>query len=136
MKTVFMCENCGLEFDSGADCAEHEVSCKTFIIKECYKCGKTEKIETNNDYEYEADHAIESWHSINLGRQGYGSFMDGCDVDFELYDDCLITLVKSFPIEYQERIYNSGSNLQESSEDWLSRNFGNCIKLSSNPDRK
>lgn len=120
MKIVYACDNCGESFDLEEDCVEHEIGCKTFFHKECFKCGKTEEIEAKDDYETE--HLLEGWHLLDLGRQGYGSNLDGCDVDFELCDECLIMFVKSFPIEYQEKIFNSGSNAWGSQEEWIEIN--------------
>jgi len=71
----------------------------------CSKCGKTEDYDDN----YEFASVIESgWHKIELGRMGYGSIMDGSDINFEYCDDCLYDEIMSF--ENPRLILCTGSN--------------------------
>jgi hypothetical protein len=83
---------------------------KTFC---CSKCRKETKYV--DDFETDAWlHVAKSscWH-IYLGRAGYGSGLDGSDVNFGLCDDCLIEFINTFPEESQNEIRHSGSN-----QDW------------------
>lgn len=101
----WICEKCGEEFDNEQYCLQHERNCNPVVIHTCAKCGKQESWGINEDiYRYEQ----ESWHPINLGKMGYGSGLDGCDVDFELCDNCLCEIIDTF--KHKENIYNSGSN--------------------------
>lgn len=97
----------------------------------CSKCGKVQD---------------EDMLKVDLGQAGYDSAFDGSFVRFNVCDNCLIEfkshpsesynfpdyldaprkyddflyrLVKSFPLEHQEPILNSGSNTYLSSEDWI-----------------
>jgi hypothetical protein len=91
------------------------------IYFKCDKCG-FEREYTPNSFDEEG-----CWN-ISLGRAGYGSTLDGCEVDFDLCDKCLRELVDSFTIEGQERVLNSGSNQYGSSEDWIkAKELGCCI---------
>ena len=84
---------------------------------------------------------------VDLGQAGYNSAFDGSFVKFNICNDCLLEfkshpsetynfsdyldtprkyddflyrLVKSFPLEHQEPILNSGSNTYfSSSEEWI-----------------
>jgi hypothetical protein len=118
-KETFTCDKCELEFDDEQECIEHEEFCGKSVIVKCDKCGKEEDIG-DDEYGWKS----EGWYNINLGRQGYGSGLDGCDVQFLLCDDCLIELVRSFTWEGQEKVLNSGSNSYLSSEDWIKLHKG------------
>lgn len=116
MKKVesYFCDKCEWKFDNEEDCLEHEEACGKSIINKCDKCGKEEDVG-DDEYGWKS----EGWYNINLGRPGYGSGLDGCDVEFLLCDDCLIEFINSFTVEGQEKVINSGSNTYLSSEDWI-----------------
>jgi hypothetical protein len=80
----------------------------------CSKCGKVTEYRVD-----EFDSKINRVWSIDLGRAGYGSSFDGCDVRFQLCDDCLTKLIMSFPMTSQVKIWNSGSNAYGTDEEWL-----------------
>ncbi len=122
MKIIYTCEKCGKDFNSYEKCIEHENKCnkdfnsyekciehenkcnkQNFFI--CYKCGKTNIWHNNDSNAFEIENQC---HSINLGRMGYGSKLDGCDVNFNLCDKCLYNLIETFKLK--DEIYNSGSN--------------------------
>lgn len=121
-KEKFYCERCNGEFNSKYECEEHEKNCgvtKKFV---CDKCGKvTEYLKgtPRNADECFLQCNIEGCHTINLGRPGYGSKLDGCDVEFNLCDDCLVELIESFTLEGQANIHNSGSNTYGTNEEWI-----------------
>lgn len=115
MKQKWVCEKCGEEFEDKQECLDHEKNCNPIEIHTCAKCGKQESWGINEDvYGY----LREGWHHINLGRMGYGSSLDGCDVEFELCDQCLNDVIETF--KHKENIYNSGSNfyLDDEYEDY------------------
>jgi hypothetical protein len=66
----------------------------------------------------------ERCHHINLGRPGYGSGLDGCDVEFNLCDDCLIAFINTFTVEGQEKVHNSGSNAYLDTDTWIKLHKG------------
>jgi len=105
MKTKWLCEKCDEEFYNEQECIQHELECDPFEYHFCYKCGKNESWTKSNDGQ---GHKKESWHKIWLGRMGWGSSLDGCDVNFELCDECLCEFIKGF--KHKEYIYDSGSN--------------------------
>lgn len=76
---------------------------------QCYKCGK--ETEYNQDSEIYTDVIkSQSCWTIDLGQAGYGSALDGCEVKFDLCDECLDGIINTFL--HKDRIYNSGSNLR------------------------
>lgn len=92
---------------------------KYVVIHECYKCGKKIEYTSNTPYptsEYDVDSNLEdiisfnSMHKIELGRMGYGSRMDGSDVNFTVCDNCLVEWISTFPQDSQDAIHNSGCN--------------------------
>lgn len=105
MKSMWICEKCGAEFSSEQECIQHELQCDQEVIHICSKCGKKESWKTSEDI---GGSLSESWHSFYLGRMGYGSKLDGCDVNFEICDDCFVDWVDTFKLK--KDIYNSGSN--------------------------
>jgi hypothetical protein len=105
MKSVWICEKCGAEFSNEQECIQHELQCDQEVIHICSKCGKEESWKMNDD---EFGFRQEGWHEIYLGRMGYGSGLDGSDVNFELCDKCLCEFINTF--EHKNDIYNSGSN--------------------------
>jgi len=119
-KAQYVCEKCEKEFNSERECGDHEKNCQVIHRFLCDKCGKTIEycldIESDNFNTYWNS---EECHRIDLGRPGYGSGLDGCEVNFNLCDDCLIELINSFTIEGREKVINSGSNQYLSSEDWI-----------------
>jgi hypothetical protein len=100
MKVIWQCEKCKEEFYDKQECINHEKKCNYEEIHICARCGKEELLK--------CEYLQESWHQINLGRMGYGSALDGNDVDFEICDNCLCEIIDEF--KYKEDIYNSGSN--------------------------
>jgi hypothetical protein len=110
----FICEKCDLEFDIEIDCQEHEEHCGKSNIIKCSKCGNEEDI-ADDEHGWKS----EGWYHIDLGRPGYGSGLDGSDVEFTLCDDCLIGFIQTFTPEGQEKVFNSGCNTYLSSLDWI-----------------
>lgn len=49
----------------------------------------------------------------------HNHFVDWTNINSIEYDDFLYDLVRTFPLERQEEIFNSGSNTYLSSEDWI-----------------
>jgi hypothetical protein len=120
--TKYNCEICESTFLSESECVSHEENCKPHIESfTCDKCGEKEEWE-KNDVWAETNH--EGCHYINLGQMGYGSGLDGSNVNFQICDKCLIGFVKSFTLEGQEKIFNSGSSHYMSSEDWIRETKG------------
>ncbi|KAF6565365.1 hypothetical protein G9G63_09405 [Paenibacillus sp. EKM202P] len=117
----FQCEKCEEIFTDEGICATHEVNCCTEETRWCYKCGKTETWNVKDDWAFTNQ---EQWHTVNLGRMGYGSSLDGCDVEFTICDDCLCGIVDTFEIEGQEKVYNSGSNTYLPTEIWIRKARG------------
>lgn len=118
MRTVYISED-GNRFDSEEECLEYEKNGNAYYTTlTCSKCGKTKRYTVR---EYFNDGGIDSllyeFHELSAGRPGYGSKLDGCDVDFCLCDDCLSELVGSFTNEGKEKIYNSGSNYYAKEEE-------------------
>lgn len=105
LKTKYFCETCGEEFNTEKGCIRHEKECDPIEYHTCTKCGESKSWTKRNDGQ---GHYIEGWHKIYLGRQGYGSNLDGSDVNFELCDQCLCEYIETFI--HKEDIYNSGSN--------------------------
>jgi hypothetical protein len=105
MRKVFYCEVCDDEFDSELECSQHEVTCNPTEIFTCDKCGSVTKW---NRKDFHAFVYESQCHNIHLGRAGYGSSLDGSDVNFSLCDDCLCAFIGTF--KNKESIYNSGSN--------------------------
>lgn len=87
-------------------------------------------------------HLTYNLHCIDFGREDkYPSMLDGVYVSFKLCDPCfrafdkkcpkdsndvsvfpdeyLYNFIKTFPLEHQEPIFNSGCNTYLSSEDWI-----------------
>lgn len=111
MNSKYYCEKCDYEFEDPNECMLHEKECQQERIHTCFKCGKETKYIKDTMLENEC------W-SIYLGRAGYGSGLDGCDVEFDLCDDCLIAFVNSFTKEGQDMVFNSGSNYYLSNEEY------------------
>jgi hypothetical protein len=105
LKNIYKCEICDESFDDRDECMNHEELCNPTTTYTCNKCGKT---ETWGNKDEEAWIYLETWHNIHLGRMGYGSGLDGSDVNFELCDNCLCEFIRTFI--HKESIYNSGSN--------------------------
>lgn len=116
MRSIYYCDSCNDEFSSYDECEKHELDCGKTIKKWCYKCGKTHEWNTKDDWAFTYN---EEWHYIGLGRQGYGSSLDGSDVNFEICDDCLYEYIGSFTVEGREKIHNSGSNAYLPTEIWI-----------------
>jgi len=106
LRKMYICEKCGKNFCGEDECTNYEKACAKEYTFTCFKCGKI--IKWNSD---DIDSSIieNQCHIIDLGRGGYGSKLDGCDISFGLCDVCLSTFVESFKL--RENIYNSGSNV-------------------------
>lgn len=118
MKNIYGCEKCEEVYDDPKECSEHEAGCGKPEILNCYKCGHSEDV-VDDEYGWKK----EAWSHINLGRPGYGSSFDGCDVEFTLCDKCLQEIVNSFTDEGQEKVYNSGCNQYLTTEKWIERHL-------------
>lgn len=69
---------------------------------QCDKCGKEVEYEVlSNNYEDEI--ARECCWTIDLGVAGYGSVLDGCNVEFDLCDECLSSFIATFI--HKDRVY-------------------------------
>lgn len=106
MKIKYLCEYCETEFYTENECLEHEEICKLEVSYTCDKCGKSESWKINDDAWIKS----ENWYNINLGRAGYVSSLDGCEIDFTICDDCLTEYIKSLTLEGREKVFNSGGN--------------------------
>jgi hypothetical protein len=73
------------------------------VYFQCDKCGKEEEYEATSSRRDDVVTKEGCW-SIDLGRAGYGSRLDCCDVKFDLCDDCLCEFIETF--KYKNRIYN------------------------------
>lgn len=118
MKTnvTYQCEICEHVFTSLTDYEKHESLCDPKESFTCDKCGKKKEWSKNSDNKYSH---LQQCHYIELGRLGYGSGLDGCDVNFRICDECLIEFIDSFTLEGQEKVLNSGSNWRMPSGDWI-----------------
>ncbi len=105
MEIIYTCEKCGEKFSSKEECLEHEEFCGNLITFTCDKCGKTIEWKDNSENAFIYENQC---HRIILGRMGYGSMLDGSDVNFNLCDECLCQYIESF--KNKDIIYNSGSN--------------------------
>jgi hypothetical protein len=117
----YQCEKCEETFNNENDCQEHEVNCSLTESRWCYKCDKTEEWSVNDDWAFSNN---EGWHYINLGQMGYGSGLDGSNVDFVVCDHCLRGFINTFSLEGQEKIINSGSNTYLPTDIWLRKARG------------
>lgn len=73
---------------------------------QCDKCGEEFEYEVTGDG-YADKYNKDGYWSIDLGRPGYGSSFDGCDLQFDICDKCLREFIETF--KYKQRIFNSGS---------------------------
>jgi len=70
------------------------------VFHKCYMCGKDESLppepnfSNSNSCLNELYH-INRWHDISVKRPGYGSALDGLNINFELCDECLEHLINS-----------------------------------------
>jgi hypothetical protein len=92
----------------------------------CSKCGKTLEVDDdyfNNSDKFTQELDAEEFHTFYFPeRVGYGSHFDGCEGEFTLCDDCLYKLVSSFTPVGQEKVWNTGSNKECSTEEWIANN--------------
>lgn len=73
----------------------------------CQKCG----IHTVwHGCDFNASHVQNQCHTLQSGRAGYGSKLDGCEITIMVCDECLVEWISTFKLKNE--IYNSGSNLQ------------------------
>ncbi len=103
MKTLYVCEKCGKTFDTLEEYNQHEVNCNIVNIFTCDKCGKTIQWKQNDPHAFALQNKC---HNINLGILGYGSKLDGSNVNFNLCDDCLVSFIDTFI--HKDKIYYSG----------------------------
>jgi uncharacterized Zn-finger protein len=96
IKSRFVCEVCGIEFDRANDCLEHEKTCGEIETFTCNCCGETRSWNPNDVSEHVVNESIS--HHIDLGVMGYGSAFDGDHVVFDMCDSCLEKLTQSFVI--------------------------------------
>ena len=107
----YKCEICGEYFKDEQVCLEHENNCGKTIIHNCSKCGKKESYDSKSNETFIIEN---QWHNFDLGKLGYGSKLDGCHIDFEICDDCLVDLIDSFTESKSESIYSSESGFTSS----------------------
>jgi hypothetical protein len=117
----FLCEKCNESFEDKLECLVHEKTCSIVEKRWCFKCGKEESWNIDDDWAFTNS---EGWHNISLGQVGYGSMLDGSYVNFVICDDCLYEFIKTFNIEGQEKIFNSGSNYRFDSDIWIKAKLG------------
>lgn len=115
----FFCEQCNESFDNEHHAKVHEENCSLLNTFKCDKCS--EEVDLSDD---QYGFIENSCHQLDLGRMGYGSGLDGSEVQLNICDNCLIDLVDTFHIEARERIHNSGSNVYMSKEQWIRHEKG------------
>jgi len=72
---------------------------------QCDKCGIEYEYTPQKYYSDGED----GYWNIDLGRAGYGSqHFDGCDLKFDICDNCLYEFVLTF--KHKDRIFDSGRN--------------------------
>lgn len=86
----YYCEVCNKEFYDEWECAEHEAM-HTLSKLSCDKCGRKYPLNKKHNFILQ-----NMYHEVNLGNLGYGSKLDGCNVEFILCDDCLYNFVNTF----------------------------------------
>lgn len=74
----------------------------------CDKCSKEIEYREGKEYHLGFDFKSNECWSVNLGSAGYGSRLDGCEVVFDICDDCLTGFIDTF--NHADVVYNSGSN--------------------------
>lgn len=82
-----------IEYDYCLDCKRTENFEFNFV---CNKCGKSEGFSKDDFIKKDC------WHSIYVGQGGYGSKMDGMNIEFALCDDCLYEFTETFKIKLKE----------------------------------
>ena len=104
------CEKCERVFVNRYECMVHEESCGVKKKFTCGKCGKTT--------EYSSDPTGNEWmldnqcHLLKTGVSvGYGSKLDGCNIEIPLCDDCLFKMVESLTTEAKLKIYESSGEI-------------------------
>lgn len=98
MEIKYICEVCREAFDYRGDCYEHEIECgkeKSFM---CDRCGEVAEWNIGDELAFAMENGC--W-SVNLGVAEYGSRLDGCRVDFDLCDSCLVEWVEDLSPEAQ-----------------------------------
>lgn len=71
---------------------------------QCDKCGKEFGYDPQSVTYHDYILQQKCW-TIDLGKAGYGSSLDGCDIKFDLCDDCLYEFVSTF--RHVDRIFGS-----------------------------
>lgn len=107
-KEIFICEKCDKEFIDKSSCLNHEKLCETMINFKCDKCGNVTSFNPNDEFAFAE---VNRCWPFDKGRAGYGSWLDGSDIKFNLCDACLYVFIKSFTPDGQDKVFNSGSNL-------------------------
>lgn len=105
MLESYTCEKCETSFSSRNECLRHEAECGKTINLVCPKCGKEHTYNTKDNDAWIIEN---EWHEINLGRIGYGSLMDGSDINFRICDKCFYDFIVSFVDS--DSVLNTGSN--------------------------
>lgn len=107
IERVYRCGDCGEIFSTLGECVCHadiHVDDNVFV---CDKCGKEYKFKpTHIGHDYPDTNIL---HSFNNGIAGYGSKLDGTKISFNICDDCLVELLKTFTTAAQDRIFNEYS---------------------------
>lgn len=98
MEKSCVCKECG--------CVKAEESKPKQNIFICQKCGKP-TIWHGSDLNAEC--VQDRCHTLDGGRGGYGSQLDGCTIVLKVCDDCLKSWVDTFVCK--DEIYSSGSNM-------------------------
>jgi len=105
MVEKYICEKCKMSFPTKEKCLEHERNCCTTVEHYCAKTGKREIIDLRKDDAWAKEN---QWHKVRLGVMGYGSVMDGYNIEFELSDKALYEFIQSF--EKPNLVLETGSN--------------------------
>ena len=101
IKSRFVCEVCGIEFDKADGCIEHEKDCVETKSFTCECCGETRHWNPRDFSENIFNESIS--HHINIGDMGYGSKLDGEHIKVNVCDKCLCGCLETFKIKTWER---------------------------------
>jgi len=96
LKKIYICEKCDKCFDDEQECLNHEESCNPQVVMICHRCTKA-----GSWYKYDPNAYIKEnqFHTIDLGKLGYGSRFDGCRISFDICDSCLEDFLDSFRLK-------------------------------------
>ena len=83
---------------------ELSISSPHKIYHKCYNCGKEELLPREPNFKSSSAHidliSINSWHKINIETPGYGSKLDSINVNFELCDKCLVSMIDNLKLKH------------------------------------